>query len=129
MEEYRQKFPDVFRCIDASFPFNFAKLMNLGAAHSRGAYLLMCNNDIEVIQSDWITQMVGYAQHTNTGAVGVKLLYPDDTIQHAGIVLGIYGDAGHVFVNHDKDSHQLCSCDRRLHDVQKRSLYELGGYG
>ncbi len=103
IKEYGETHANTFRCIDANFPFNFAKLMNLGVAHSTGAYILMCNNDIEVIQDDWLIKMVANAQQKRTGAVGVKLLYPDNTIQHAGIVLGIDGASGHAFVNRDKD--------------------------
>ena len=99
VKEYEDKYAGKFRCIDATFPFNFAKLMNLGAAESKGEYLLMCNNDVEVIKDDWMAQMVSYAQREKTGAIGVKLLYKDNTIQHAGIILGLGGAAGHVFTN------------------------------
>ena len=99
MKEYEEQYAGKFRCIAANFPFNYAKLMNLGAAESKGEYLLMCNNDVEVIHNDWMTQMVSYAQREKTGAVGVKLLYQDDTVQHAGVVLGLGGAAGHVFTN------------------------------
>lgn len=99
MQEYEKIHAGKFRCVEANFPFNFAKLMNLGAAESKGEYLLMCNNDVEVIHSDWMAQMVSYAQREKTGAVGVKLLYQDNTIQHAGVVLGLGGAAGHVFTN------------------------------
>lgn len=110
MEEYRTKHPGKFRCIDANFPFNFSRLMNLGVEESKGKYILLLNNDIEVIDAGWMTQMVGYAQQTHIGAVGVKLLYPDDTIQHAGIVAGINGDAGHVFVNMPGDTPGYHGC-------------------
>ena len=110
MKEYSEKHAAVFRCLDANFPFNFAKLMNLGVAHSTGTYILMCNNDIEIIKGDWLNQMVAHTQQKRTGAVGVKLLYPDNTIQHAGIVLGIDGASGHVFVNKDKDENGYFYC-------------------
>ncbi len=103
MKEYEAAYSNKFRCIEASFPFNFAKLMNLGVSLSRGKYVLMCNNDIEVIHSDWMTEMVSFTQREKTGVVGVKLLYQDNTIQHAGVVLGLGGAAGHVFVNMHKD--------------------------
>ncbi len=103
MNEYAKKYPAKFRCIDASFPFNFAKLMNLGVAESKGVYIIMCNNDIEVTHSDWMTQMVSYAQQEKIGAVGVKLLYGDNTIQHAGVVSTGTGDTSHVFVNMNKN--------------------------
>jgi len=106
MEYYNKNHSDVFKCIEASFPFNFSKLMNVGAANSTGEYILMLNNDVEIIHKDWISTMVSFAQHEQNGAIGVKLLYPDDTIQHAGTVIGL-GDirvAGHVFVGFYKDS-------------------------
>jgi len=99
IKKYQIRHPDKFRCIDANFPFNFARLMNLGVAESRGEYILMCNNDIEVTHTDWISNMVSYAQRTKTGAVGVKLLYPDNTIQHAGIVLGKDEATAHIYAN------------------------------
>ena len=100
IKKYQNRHPDNFRCINANFPFNFARLMNLGVAESRGAYILMCNNDVEVIHTDWITKMVSYAQHAKIGAVGVKLLYPDNTIQHAGIVMGNDEASSHIYANH-----------------------------
>ncbi|MBX2907276.1 MAG: glycosyltransferase family 2 protein [Taibaiella sp.] len=106
MDEYKESYPDVFKCVEASFPFNFSRLINLGVANSDGEYILMLNNDVEILHADWITTMVSYAQHERNGAIGVKLLYPDDTIQHAGTVVGL-GDircAGHVFVGFYKDS-------------------------
>jgi len=103
MDGYKQKHSDIFRCIDASFPFNFAKLMNLGVAHSNGKYVLLLNNDVEVTEGEWLTTMVSFAQQERIGAVGVKLLYPDDKIQHAGTVIGLGGVAGHVLVNFYKD--------------------------
>ena len=103
VNNYKEAYGDLIRFEDANFPFNYSKLMNLGASLSSGSYLLMLNNDVKVIQSDWMTKMISYAQRTNIGAVGVKLLYPDDTIQHAGIVLGINGDAGHIFSHFPKN--------------------------
>lgn len=105
VNEYSNKYPCKFRSLNAYFPFNFAKLINMGVAESKGEYILMLNNDIEVIDGDWVTKMVGHAQHRHTGAVGVKLLYPDDTIQHAGIILGINDDAGHAFINMPGNTH------------------------
>ncbi|MCW3124334.1 MAG: glycosyl transferase family 2 [Flavipsychrobacter sp.] len=102
MDEYRQKYSN-FKCIDANIPFNFSKLMNIGVRESKGDYILLLNNDVEIIHNDWLTKMVSFAQHEKTGAVGVKLLYPDDNIQHAGVIIGLGGVAGHSFVNNYKD--------------------------
>lgn len=103
MANYTAKYPYKFRCIDANFPFNFSKLMNIGRKEATGDYLLLMNNDMEVIHEDWLRRMVSYAQQKHIGAVGVKLLYPDDHIQHAGVAIGLGGVAGHVFVNAFKD--------------------------
>lgn len=84
-------------------PFNYSGINNQAASDVDTPFLLLLNNDIEVIHSDWLTQMVGLAHEPGVGAVGAKLLYPDDTIQHAGVVLGIRprlgvsGVAGHIF--------------------------------
>ena len=66
--------------------FNFSKIVNYGAGHSSGEYLLLLNNDTEVIAPDWIEAMLGQCQRAEVGAVGAKLYYEDDTIQHAGVV-------------------------------------------
>jgi GT2 family glycosyltransferase len=84
----------VYRCPG---PFNFSALNNLGASQASGAYLLFLNNDTQVIRPDWLTAMLEQAQRPEVGAVGAKLLYPNGRIQHAGMVLGVCGVAGHAF--------------------------------
>lgn len=81
-------------------PFNFSHKMNVGAAHARGEHLLLLNDDVEVMASDWMTAMLEYSQQPEIGAVGAKLLYPDGRLQHIGIVLGVGGGAGHAFHQH-----------------------------
>lgn len=83
------------RMLPVPGPFNFSALSNRGAADARGALLLFLNNDIEVIEPGWLREMVSIALTPDIGAVGAKLLYPDRTLQHGGIVLGIGGVAGH----------------------------------
>jgi len=99
VQDYKEQHPGMFICLDANFPFNFSKLINLGASVSNGRYLLMLNNDVEVISSDWLTQMAACIWTGAATAIGPKLLYPDDTIQHAGIVLGGDDGAYHVFAH------------------------------
>lgn len=77
--------------------FNYSAVNNFGAKYAAGKYLLLLNNDTEVVTPDWIEQMLMYAQRSDVGAVGAMLYYPDDTVQHAGLVIGIGGIAGHVF--------------------------------
>ena len=79
--------------------FNYSAINNFGAAHAKGEFLLFLNNDVTVITPDWLTELAGLCQRKEVGAAGVKLLYPDNTIQHAGCVIGIGGIAGHMFVD------------------------------
>jgi GT2 family glycosyltransferase len=76
-------------------PFNFAALNNLGAAKARGDVLVFLNNDMEIIEPEWLRQLAERAIDPQVGAVGCKLLYPDGRIQHAGVVLGIGDGTGH----------------------------------
>ncbi len=78
-------------------PFNYSRVNNQGARLAKGDLLLFLNNDIEIIDGKWLTEMVRWAQARGVGMVGAKLLYPDGSIQHAGIVLGLTGHAGHVY--------------------------------
>ena len=79
--------------------FNYSALNNLGAKEATGEYLLLLNNDTEVITPRWLEEMVMYAQQERVGCVGVKLLYPDNTIQHAGIGFGYLTLAAHMHKN------------------------------
>ncbi len=81
--------------------FNYSKINNFGAKYAKGDYYILLNNDIEVIASDWIDRMLGYCEDDSIGAVGAKLLYPDDTVQHCGIVIGVGGFAGHILTEQD----------------------------
>nr|WP_255701496.1 glycosyltransferase family 2 protein [Afifella sp. H1R] len=83
------------RVISYDKPFNYAAINNFAAAQANGAILGLVNNDIEVISPDWLTEMVSWAVQPDIGCVGAKLYYADDTIQHAGVILGIGGVAGH----------------------------------
>ena len=78
--------------------FNYSRINNFGVSKTRGEYLLLLNNDTEVITPDWMEQLLMYAQRKDVGAAGAKLYYGDDTIQHAGVVIGFGGIAGHTFI-------------------------------
>ena len=81
--------------------FNYSALNNFGFSHARGKYLVCLNNDIEVITERWLEELLGVCACPKTGIVGARLYYPDRTIQHAGIVIGIGGIAGSMFVGMD----------------------------
>ncbi|MEG4483666.1 tetratricopeptide repeat protein [Microcoleus sp. D2_18a_B4] len=96
--KWTAKEPDRFTCYPFDVPFNFSKINNYGVSKAQGDYLLFLNNDTEVITPDWLDAMVEQAQRSSIGAVGVKLLYADNTIQHVGVVLGVGGVAGHIYL-------------------------------
>jgi GT2 family glycosyltransferase len=85
----------ILRFLRYDVPFNYAAMNNFAVHHCDSPYLLFLNNDTEVTNAEWLTSMLEFAQQKAIGAVGAKLLYPDGTIQHAGVVLGIDGVAGH----------------------------------
>jgi GT2 family glycosyltransferase len=99
---YLQRSPH--RVIRSDTPFNFSYLNNLAAKEASGEYLLFLNNDTEVIDPDWLSAMVEQAQRAEVGAVGAKLLYADGCVQHAGVVLGVAGLAGHAYRGVDDQS-------------------------
>ena len=130
---------DNVRVIRYADSFNYAAINNFGAKYTRGEYLLLLNNDTEVITPEWIEEMLTYAQRADVGAVGAKLYYEDDTVQHAGIVIGLgaHRAAGHIHYGVPKSSKGYMG---KLHYVQnvsavtgaclmvKKSLYdEVGG--
>ena len=96
-ERMRKEHPDTLKVLAwQGKGFNYSALNNFGARYATGEYLLLLNNDTEVITPGWLEEMVMYAQQKRVGCVGAKLLYPDDTIQHAGVGFGIGGVAGHL---------------------------------
>lgn len=75
--------------------FNYSAINNYGASFAKGEYLLLLNNDVEVLSPNWLQEMLMYVQRQDVGAAGAKLYYPNDTIQHAGVIIGIGGVGGH----------------------------------
>ncbi|HCT4858386.1 TPA: glycosyltransferase family 2 protein [Enterococcus faecalis] len=93
--EFEQQLPGRFFVESIDIPFNFSTINNRAARKAHGEYLLFLNNDTEVITENWLTLMVSFAQQERIGCVGAKLLYPNNTVQHAGVILGLGGVAGH----------------------------------
>jgi len=137
MSQYQSETDHVrFERLDA--PFNFSQIVNFGVQNAQGVHVVLMNNDIEVINSDWLEAMLEHSQRPEVGAVGAKLYYPDDTIQHAGIAIGIGNYAGHP---HKHVEGGYSGYLNRLHNIQnvsavtgamlmvKRELYNaLGGF-
>ena len=99
-------------------PFNYPKVNNFGISHASGAYYLLLNNDIEIITPEWIEEMLMFVQREDVGAAGAMLYYDNNTVQHAGVVVGIGNYAGHAFKGfREFEDHSL----GRLHHAQEYS--------
>jgi len=116
--------------------FNYSAINNFGVTFAKGEYLLFLNNDTEIINPDSVTEMLGFCQRDDVGIVGVKLLYSDETIQHAGVVVGFGGIAGHTFIGlHKSESSYFnqAMCARNYSAVtaacmmSKRSAFDQAG--
>ena len=94
IEKFKHKF-DKITYLEYNCPFNYSEINNYAVNSASGEHLILLNNDIEIISSDWIESLLQFSQFKDIGAVGAKLLYPNNTIQHAGVIVGINGVAGH----------------------------------
>ena len=117
--------------------FNYSAIINFGVRNCTGDYVIQLNNDTELLTPNWLQEMLGFAQREDVGAVGVKMYYPDRTIQHAGIIVGIGGVAGHVFKNIPKNLHGYFSKDAMIQNLSAvtaacimtpRKIYDDVGY-
>jgi len=118
-------------------PFNYSAINNFAAKKAKGEYLILLNNDTEVMNEDWIESMLEHAQRPEVGAVGAKLLFPNNQIQHAGVVVGIAGLANHVFSQSSVLDHGYCGLKSVVRNysavtaacimVRKNVYGEIGG--
>ena len=97
INEYKNKYKN-FKSIRLECDFNYSYINNEAVKHAKGDYILFLNNDTEVLTENFMEYMLGYARLGHIGCVGIKLLYPDKLVQHAGVVLGFGGIAGHIYV-------------------------------
>ncbi len=95
MKKWQAKEPNRLRCFPLNVAFNYPIINHFAVQKAKGKYLLFLNNDIEVITSDWIEGMVEQAQRSSIGAIGTLLLFPNDTVQHAGVVGGLFYSCSH----------------------------------
>ncbi len=136
--EQMEKEHDNFHVVTWEREFNYSAINNFGEKYAKGEYLLFLNNDTEIIEPDCIQEMLGYCQREDVGAVGARLLYQDDTIQHAGVVIGFGGIAGHTFIGLHKNENSyfhraMCAQDYSAVTAAcvmvKRSVFEsVGGF-
>ncbi|MBV9976388.1 MAG: glycosyltransferase family 2 protein [Hyphomicrobiales bacterium] len=126
------------RVVSCPGPFNHSKINNRAARHASGDVLLLLNNDVEMLEPGWLKAMIGHLFSPDVAAVGAKLLYPDGTLQHGGVVLGMLGVAGHVHLGASIDSPGYRERLRLAQDVScvtaaciavRRSVFEeVGGF-
>ena len=136
-DRIQKQFPNI-RVVRWEKGFNFSAINNFGVQFARGEYLLFLNNDTEIIEPDVIQEMLGYCQREDVGIVGARLLYQDDTIQHAGVVVGFGGIAGHTFIGLHKAENSyfhraMCAQDYSAVTaaclMTKRALFDqVGGF-
>ena len=134
-ESIQREFPQV-RVVVWEREFNYSAINNFGVHHASGEYLLFLNNDTELIAENFIEEMLGFCQREDVGAVGARLLYQDDTIQHAGVVIGFGGIAGHTFIGLHKAENSyfhraMCAQDYSAVTaacmMSKKSVFEKAG--
>lgn len=97
LEHFEARHAKRFIRVQFDRTFNFSTANNLGATYATGKYLILLNNDTEIVQSDWLQELVALAEEPGVGAVGPLLVYPNGTIQHAGVAVGLRGTADHIF--------------------------------
>lgn len=118
--------------------FNYSLINNFGVANAQGEYIVLLNNDTEIITENWLEEFLGHCQRPEVGITGAKLYYPDNTIQHAGTIIGIGGIAGHAFIGmprshsgylHKASIQQDLSAVTAACLMIKRSVFdEVGGF-
>lgn len=124
--------------LDYNQPFNYSAINNFAVKHAKGEVLLFLNNDIEAREKGWLEAMIEHIERPEIGAVGAKLSYPDNTLQHAGVVLGINGVAGHVHKHLPSISpgyfmranaiQNLSACTAACLMVKKAVFEKIGGF-
>ena len=135
-EKYKNEYKN-FKVLDANIEFNYSKINNMAVDIAKGDYIVLLNNDTEIITPEWLSIMVGYASQKHIGAVGPKLLYPDLTVQHAGVIYGLGGVASHAYIGSKREELGMYGRLRVPYDygavtaaclcVSKKKFKEVGG--
>lgn len=138
-EELKNKYPEKITILSCPGPFNFSKIVNQAVRAARGEVVGLVNNDVKVINGDWLEEMVSHAIRLEIGCVGAKLYYPNETLQHAGVILGLGGVAGHAFKHFPRShpgnaqhrphvAHNVSAVTAACLVVRKQVYLEAGGF-
>ncbi len=124
--------------IKYEYEFNFSKINNFAVSYTNSDYLLFLNNDVEIINENWLEEMLMHCMRDEVGAVGAMLYYPDNTVQHAGVIVGLGGVAGHSHKNFAKGemgymgrlkfAHNLSACTAACLMVKKQVFTQVSGF-
>ena len=140
LNQLRHEHSGRLKILEWNHPFNYSAINNFAVKHATGKYLCFLNDDIEIVSSDWLAEMVSIAVQQRVGAVGACLWYPDGTLQHGGIILGLgaHRCAGHAHHRMPKGHHgyfgraslqqELCAVTAACLVVKKRIFEEIGGF-
>ena len=119
-------------------PFNFSQLCNRAARLSEAPFYLFLNDDVTVVTAEWLTALVEHGQRDDVGAVGARLLYPNGRIQHAGVVMGVYENAGHHFKGVKSDEYYYFDLPGLVRNcaavtgacmlLRRERFWEVGGF-
>lgn len=125
-------------CLDYNAEFNYSAMNNYAVQKANGEIIILLNNDIEIVSPNWLEKLIAHTLIKNTGCVGAKLIYPNGNIQHAGIIVGLGGVAGHLFKGESGTSHGYQNrliCDQNYSAVtaaclaiRKNTFLEIGGF-
>ena len=127
-----------FRILPMPGPFNFSRLCNQAAAQARAPALVFLNNDTEILNEEWLDELLAWVENPEVGAVGAKLLYPDGRVQHAGVVVGIDGLAGHFecglgaaepgYFGRLNTTHEVSAVTAACLAVEAKKFFAVGGF-
>lgn len=109
LQYFRQIESDRIAVLRYDAPFNYSAINNHGVRHARGSIIALLNNDLEIIHGEWLDEMVSQAVRPEIGCVGALLYYPNDTVQHAGVIIGMGGVAGHLFRDFPRGTEGRCN--------------------
>jgi len=136
-DKIRSKYDNI-KILEYNIPFNYSKINNYAVSYSKGDILVFINNDIEIISKNWLCEMIQHNLRKDIGVVGAKLYYENDTIQHAGVILGIGGVAGHAhkYFHKNEDGYfgklkliqNFSAVTGALMSVRREIFEEVGGF-